>query len=361
MTFERELIQQLVVALERVPESETFEKRTEFLLGVNLNVGRNQNNRRSDLLVILRGIDAADPASALRVIDNAMFSAGEGAVEAELKRLRAEVEGVLVKRNSVGAQLTGTLAAPLEKVVTSLGIQDLGRWMARLQAIQGQVAYLTVRNEPRGTAFLVGPDVALTNYHVLEDVIAKTTPADQVELRFDYSRDGAGVVQTTVNVKLANEWLLAHAPWSNADFSADIRTLPDAGELDYALVRLARRVGDETRGGSPRRWVELPATPAALTPGMQLFILQHPQGLPLQVALDKVEAVNSNGTRARYLTNTQGGASGSPCLDQDWNLVALHHSSDPREGVKAQYNQGVPIATIRAHLAAAGKLSLLGG
>jgi V8-like Glu-specific endopeptidase len=45
-----------------------------------------------------------------------------------------------------------------------------------------------------------------------------------------------------------------------------------------------------------------------------------------------------------YKTNTDGGSSGSPCFDQDWNLVALHHSGDPNYALGP--NEGIPIDAI---------------
>ena len=54
-------------------------------------------------------------------------------------------------------------------------------------------------------------------------------------------------------------------------------------------------------------------------------------------------------TRVRYTTRTEPGSSGSPCFDIDWNLVALHHSGDPKYAqfkVKPDWNEGIPFATI---------------
>ncbi len=362
MTFELELLQKLVVALEKVPGVATFATRTRFLQGVYVNVTRDENSRRGDLFGILSDLDAADPASTLRVIDNALFAAGDGDAVTELQRLREQVQRVLADRNGVSRSIVGTLAAPLEKYVSELKIKDLGAWITGLQTRQGQVACVTVQNVPRGTGFLVGPDVALTNHHVLEDVLRGDRSPDDVRFQFDYSRDAEGKVRATTNVRLAKDWRLAAAPPSTADYRADIHVLPAEGELDFALVRLERRIGDEPREGAARRWIEVPKTPRLPEAGMQLFVLQHPMGVPLQIALDAVTEVNANKTRARYRTNTNGGSSGSPCLDQDWNVLALHHSGDPEapSGQKARYNQGIPIATIRAWLEAQGKGGLLG-
>jgi hypothetical protein len=93
---------------------------------------------------------------------------------------------------------------------------------------------------------------------------------------------------------------------------------------------------------------------------MPLLILQHPKKPdqylqtvdlhPLRFAFDVVTEVNENSSRVRYKVNSEPGSSGSPCFDPDWNLVALHHSGDPREIVPAEYNEGIPISSIRRAL-----------
>jgi hypothetical protein len=65
------------------------------------------------------------------------------------------------------------------------------------------------------------------------------------------------------------------------------------------------------------------------------------------------------GLRVRYATNPDPGASGSPCFDKDWKLVALHHFGDTAFA-QPRYNQGVPIWKIREALPAAA-LAALGG
>jgi hypothetical protein len=104
----------------------------------------------------------------------------------------------------------------------------------------------------------------------------------------------------------------------------------------------------------------VPADAYAFPPGSPIIIVQHPQGDRLRLAIETngIIGVNTARTRVTYRTNTLGGSSGSPCFNQDWTLVALHHSGDP--GVSAPYNEGIPISTIRAHLPDAVR-GLLGG
>jgi V8-like Glu-specific endopeptidase len=89
-------------------------------------------------------------------------------------------------------------------------------------------------------------------------------------------------------------------------------------------------------------------------PNLPLFIVQHPAAAPLKLAFDSeaVLAVNGNGTRVTYTTNTLGGSSGSPCFNQHLELVALHHAGDPdyTPMYAPTFNEGIPIGAIRQRL-----------
>ena len=58
--------------------------------------------------------------------------------------------------------------------------------------------------------------------------------------------------------------------------------------------------------------------------------------------------LNGNGSRVRYTTNTEPGSSGSPCFDQNWDLIALHHSGDPNWD--PSWNEGIPIKLIEEQI-----------
>ena len=86
--------------------------------------------------------------------------------------------------------------------------------------------------------------------------------------------------------------------------------------------------------------------------------MQHPEGAPLQLALDVVLDVSENGRRVRYRTNTMPGSSGAPCYNLDWEITALHQGSSPSSSPDgaAIYNQGVLIHAIATRLAEEGLL-----
>ncbi|GAA1569595.1 hypothetical protein GCM10009827_109200 [Dactylosporangium maewongense] len=262
------------------------------------------------------------------------------------------------------APQTGTGGASLElRIRQSNSMYDLATWLARLGEIEGQVCRVEVSRPGglgTGTGFLVGPDVVLTNSHVVKAVVDGVVAPAAVRLRFDYRylADGVTPAPGTVH-RLAADWLIDHSPHSRHDGEVPPTGEPSADELDYALLRLAGRAGEEPVGGptndgewTPRGWLKMPVADHDFTKVRALYIVQHADGAPLQVAIDSeaVLGVNSSGTRVRYATNTEPGSSGSPCFGPDWQWVAVHHAGDPRYpafGV-AGYNQGIPVAAIRA-------------
>jgi CheY-like chemotaxis protein len=267
------------------------------------------------------------------------------------------------------------------------GFLDVHSWCKRLSELEAQICRIEIRINAEtsryGTGFLVGSNLVLTNYHVIKPVIVGeqggATPdgaprAADVVLRFDYKRlTSGGVVNRGVEYRLApKEWLVDSSPASPVDNEPEPKSgLPKEDELDYALLRVEGPAEEDGFAGSThagpgsarRNWIHVPPTAHPFRVGEPLFILQHPNRAPLQLALatDGVLHINANQTRVRYRTNTEHGASGSPCFSKDWELVALHHYGDPdyTPGHQPTYNEGIPIAAIRGLLEKRGHLSAL--
>jgi hypothetical protein len=219
-----------------------------------------------------------------------------------------------------------------------------------------------------GTGFLVGPDLVLTNHHVVAPLLeGDASAAGRVVVRFDYKQLEGTVVNEGVEARLAGDWLVDASPHSPVDLQGLPKDgVPDEASLDHALLRLAEPVGDlpipsgkdVEPGAKPRGWIELPRKPWAFASQQALFIIQHPEGSPMKLALDfdAKMTVNANGTRVTYQTGTEGGSSGSPCFNQFWDLVALHHAGDPsHEGFYSPtFNEGIPINRIVERLESRG-------
>lgn len=250
-------------------------------------------------------------------------------------------------------------------VVEANGLKDVVQWRETLATLEGQVCRVEIpMGTPYGTGFLLGSSAVITNYHVMQLVKGGQLKPQDVSLRFDYKRrsDGVTVNEGTI-YHLASDWLIHDSPFSNNDEKGEE---PASGELDYALMRVEGEPGKDPIGGpevldknptAPSRgWIKVPAVLPELKPNTSLFILQHPKGDPLKLAIDTsaIIEVKYGGRRVRYRTNTEHGSSGSPCFDANWNLVALHHMGDPAYG-PAQFNQGIPMSAIVQYLKDQGK------
>jgi hypothetical protein len=219
-------------------------------------------------------------------------------------------------------------SAELESIVIkSVGFIDVEAWRERMS--RSELSVCRVELLPKsGTGFLISPNVVITNYHVVEDVIAGVFNPAFVKLRFDYKTDVSGTtVQAGNEFRLATDWLIDSSP---------------ADELDFALLRVEGRPGEMPVAGQedapPRGWL----TPAmhTFTPREPLFIIQHPRAAPLAISAGGFVTQKSSPQRIVHSVSTLSGSSGSPCFTSDWRLVALHRAGSETG------NEGIPFSAI---------------
>ena len=180
------------------------------------------------------------------------------------------------------------------------------------------------------SGFLVGPDTFMTNNHVFESA----EDARTAKLQFNYRKLADGKDAPV------DEW--------SCDPDALFHTNP---ALDYSIVRVKPKKGKK----AGRVWGSF-----NLRHGQKVRvndpvnIIQHPQGRHQEIAFrdNRVRAVKD--TFVQYLTDTDYGTSGSPVLDDWFNVVALHNQrvADPKKPDRFYRNQGFLITAI---LADAGK------
>lgn len=188
-----------------------------------------------------------------------------------------------------------------------------------------------------GTGFLVAPDLLLTNYHVLTtDVhldlagLQQTSRTLRCEFGFVSSEDEGPVVPEIFG--LAEDGVLA---WS----------VPK--QLDYVLLRLDPKV-TEIGNAKPLPMPKTDMPPLQEKAALQ--VLQHPQGEMMQVSLSAsgVVQVDEDRNRIWYVNRTQGGSSGSPCFNKDWNLIAIHHAAKSKGF--GSVREGILLSSILADL-----------
>ena len=231
---------------------------------------------------------------------------------------------------------------------------DPAAFYERLHLLESQVCWISIAGGG-GTGFLVGPDLVLTNQHVIDRLAKGLARWQDVRCRFDYCEPASGSPLTYIrptDVGLAHPWLIDSRPPSRYDRHPQ---LGDAApeETDSALIRLADPIGDfpvRVDSGDPgaelRKWITASSPPPPLAVGNQVFLLQHPEGKPLRLTIGTVTEFNEAGTRVRYDANSLGGASGSPLFDADLQLVALHHAHDLAR--PPRWNEAIPLGVIQA-------------
>lgn len=270
---------------------------------------------------------------------------------------RVQEVAVMLELGAV-AVIDGHVAtAPvLEKLVNdNVVLLDVEKWRVEQARAEWRVCRIDRSKEGIGTGFLVGPDLVLTNYHVLQELLdPQTDDASGWFARFDHRLGGDG--KTLIEgraVAFATSWYVDHSRLSPFDTKPDPKGGdPTNDELDYALVRLAEPIGDEAispKSEELRGWVPLTAAKVFYDKLRMISILQHPSGGPMKLAMGMAEklVLNNAKNRVRHGVPTLPGSSGSPLFDQDWTLIALHHSGDPKS-IKPEYNEAIPIALIAA-------------
>ncbi len=203
-------------------------------------------------------------------------------------------------------KITGVKSTLTDIVFLEVGLQK-ARSVARVQT-----------PSELGSGFLIENNLFITNNHVLPD---KDT-AQQSELQFNYQKDLHGKMAKTSKFKLSPE-----------DF------FKTSADDDWTVVRV--------KGEANQEWGGLELNPAVVGKGDRVNIIQHPGGLPKQLAYLANTVIDASDGRVQYLTDTEPGSSGSPVFDMHWNVVALHHAGlDPDKTVDYIRNEGILIDVI---------------
>ncbi len=246
------------------------------------------------------------------------------AVAKRLKRIGLAPEVVAKVAESLAAgsfEVAGAEAAEdavgLERIIGKnmlLGVQYLDGGQAASRAV-GRVVVRNAQGNTLGfgTGFLVSPRLLVTNNHVLDS--ADRARACVVEFNFQAGLDGRA--RTPVRFALEPETFFVTSP---------------AKELDFAVVAVAEQAeaGEQLAefGFNP-----LGALEDEILAGESVTIIQHPNGEPKQIALREnlvLKFPEAGDQFLHYQTDTTPGSSGSPVYNDQWEVVALHHSGFAR-------------------------------
>lgn len=204
--------------------------------------------------------------------------------------------------------------AVFERIINGNELQDINYFARGGRAAQS-VARIAIR-EPNGrqigwgTGFLIAPNVLITNHHVLSD----SRSASRSEAQFQYERDIDGRQIEPAVFALEPQMLFFSMP-----------------ALDFTVVAVAGRAQNSDRPLASYGYLPLVGTLGKVTEGEWLTIIQHPNGERKQVCVRENHFIKKTTDVLWYSTDTVGGSSGSPVFNNDWYVVALHHSGIPKE------------------------------
>lgn len=239
-------------------------------------------------------------------------------LQADSRMVRAMIgEGLKFAPTGPGVSALGYPRA-LERVLGTNDLMGIGFFERGLRAAR-PVARLQIRTPGGapvgyGTGFMVSPRLLLTNHHVFES--AESTVGSRAEFNFQVDPDG--------QMRLSRAF----------GFAPEEFFLTDAA-LDYTLVALKPDAGLTGFG-----WLRLIEETGKVLVGETVNIIQHPNGEPKQLAIRENRVMDELDRFLHYQTDTAPGSSGSPVCNDQWEVVALHHS-----GVPARDAQGHILTT----------------
>ena len=257
-----------------------------------------QRERLATAVATYGPVVAADPAQVARRIDH------------------------LAQATGAGPEPTAGPVAEVAALERLIGANDLVsvRFLATGVAAAQAVGRISVEGATGpaigyGTGSLVSPRLLLTNNHVLGS--PEEAAASIVELGFEEVAPGR------------------RHPGEAFALEPDALFVTDR-HLDFTLVAVAptsaggRQLADYGHN-------QLIEQTGKVLVGEPLNIVQHPDGRPKVVALRENQLVTILDDFLHYRADTNPGSSGAPVFNDQWQLVALHHSGVPRKDAAGRW------------------------
>lgn len=164
-------------------------------------------------------------------------------------------------------------------------------------ALEAEKAVVHLRTpNGMGTGFAIAPNLLMTNNHV----IASRETAEQTEYTFNYQLDINGKECQIQTVQALPEG----AFYTNTELDYTVVTLKDAPNFGKPLILKNQQMRQDDR----------------------VAIIQHPGGHLKKISMQNNFVAYADNKVVQYTTSTLPGSSGSPVFDNEFKVVAIHHS-----------------------------------
>ncbi|WP_194724679.1 DNA/RNA non-specific endonuclease [Noviherbaspirillum malthae] len=192
--------------------------------------------------------------------------------------------------------------------------------------VRRAIAYVEAigpRVSKTGSGFMISPTLFMTCRHVIPDV----DTARGTQITFDRELDETGRPRAMTTYLLDPDRFALFSP---------------ENDLDYALIA----VGERNAGNADL--AEFGFTPISMSPdrhviGMNVNIIQHPNGLPKLIAVRNNLLTYRTNNTLLYETDTDEGSSGAAVYNDDWEVVALHHWGEPYRAKVDENGSVIPL------------------
>jgi hypothetical protein len=188
-----------------------------------------------------------------------------------------------------------------------------------------------------GTGFLVAPGLVMTCAHMIPDL----DTAAQGVIEFDYVEQADGVFPVPKTFAFAPERV----------FVADL-------ELDFTVIAVSDPNGDALSG---RPFIPLDPRPGELIAGEEINLVHHALAEPLEVVVRGNVVRDILDDFIHFDGSTKAGSGGAPVMNDQWELVAVHHALAPvPDGSGAMLCEAIRISSIVKRLVDIGARDVLG-
>ncbi|MEM9298838.1 MAG: serine protease [Bacteroidota bacterium] len=187
---------------------------------------------------------------------------------------------------------------PYEAIIGQENFAEIW-WLEEALKAAKKVARIK-KNGGTATGFMVSEDLFMTNHHVFME--KEDTFSAKIQFNFKANKDGSA--------DKPDVWI------------CDAKNLFKSNKaLDYAIVRLKHKSGK--KAGQKWGYFDLSQEPQ-LTNDQHMNIIQHPTGRHQEIVFRDNQLKAIKPTFIQYLTDTDYGSSGSPVLDDHFNVIAIH-------------------------------------